>query len=116
MIKIDGEYYYMDLDALSECLESDDNLAEGTIKETETTTWYDEQNEMQSKEVKVIDRHKPKEVDGFKFQFLTQMIDLILHTDLEFDESTMKASFSKAPTNYLVAFNTLLKLKILKKL
>lgn len=116
MIKIDDEYYYIDLDALSTQLEKDDTLKEGTITETDTVTQYDADDVQISKEVTVSSRHKPKEVDAFKYQLIAQMIEILLHTELEFSQSKMKASISQAPANYIVAFNTLLKLNVLKKI
>lgn len=116
MIKIDKEYYYLDLDAMSDELEKDDSLKAGTMTNTETTVVYGGNNEIESKTIVTNEIPKPKEVDGFKYELLREMIAIVLNVEMEFDNSKMVSSFNEAPTNFIIAFNTLLKLDILKKI
>jgi hypothetical protein len=117
MIKVDGDYYFLDLDALSNELEQDGNLAEGTIKETEEITTMDGEGKPKEITVSVITKHKPKEIDGSKYELLRTMVEILLSVEFEYDEALMKSKdLQTAPMNYAIAFNTLLKLKILKKL
>lgn len=119
MIKIDKEYYYLDLDAMSDELEKDDSLKAGTMTNTETTVvkaGKAGKDEILSTTIVTNEIPKPKEVDGFKYELLREMIAIVLNTEMEFDNSKMVSSFNEAPTNFIIAFNTLLKLDILKKI
>lgn len=116
MIKIDKEYYYLDLDVMSDELEKDDSLKAGKITNTETTIVKNAEDEIISTTIIITDAHKPKEVDGLKFELLREMIAIVLNTELEYNTSKMVNSFVGAPSNFIIAFNTLLSLKILKKI
>jgi hypothetical protein len=117
MIKVDGEYYYLDLDALSHELEQDGNLAEGTIEEVEEVTTMNGEGKPIEFIKSVVKKHKPKEIDGSKYELLRTMVEILLSVELEYDDALMKPKdLQTAPMNYAIAFNTLLKLKILKKL
>lgn len=117
MIKVDGEYYYIDLDELSNELGKDDKLAEGVIEESEVIETLDHNGKVIESIVTTTKKHKPKEIDGFKYELLRTMVEILLGTEMEYDEGLMKhKSLDTASANYAMAFNTLLKLKILKKL
>jgi hypothetical protein len=119
MIRIGEDYYYLDLDKLSEVLypeNQDEALKEGVIIEKDIEYTKDTMAS-DRKDIKVTERHrdKPKEVDGLKYELVRAMLDVIMNVELEYDEVTKEpADLEKAPTNFVMSFNTLLKLEIIK--
>lgn len=117
MIKVDENYYYLDLDALGNELEKDFNLAEGSIIETEEIVTKDDKQAVVETITTTVSKHKPKEIDGFKYEILRSMIEMLMTIEMEYDDALMKhKKLSEYPPNYALAFNTLLKMKILKKI
>jgi hypothetical protein len=119
MIKIGDEFYYLDLDRLSEVLypeNQDEELKEGITIEKDIEYFQDTLDD-EKRELKVTERHrdKPREVDGLKYELVRAMLDVLMNVELEYNEVTESpADLEKAPTNFIISFNTLLKLKIIK--
>lgn len=116
MIKIDGDYYYIDLVSMDKGFEGDESLKAGIIEDTETTTETNGIGEVISTTTVVRKAHKPKEVDGFKYQTISLMLEIVLNDNIEYSDTTMKLSLDRASSSFAFAFNTLLKLQIIKKI
>lgn len=117
MIKIDDTYYYVDLEAISEVLEKDESLGAGYVEGEELVEFYDEEGKLTSTQRHSSRQFKPKEIDGNKAGMINAMVEVLLNEPLEFSQSNMKMTpLNQAPSNFILAFNSLLKLNILKKI
>ena len=114
MIKIGDLYYYIDLEAMSKQLELDDDKS-GVIIEKESVYTKDDTGQVLNLVETITEKHKPKEVDGFKYEVIRTMLEIVLSETLEFNQSTMKmVPLEQASSNFIMAFNTLTKLKIIQ--
>lgn len=116
MIIIQDEYYYIDFDAASEAV-SGTSFEEKYLDEVKTTEEFDKQDVLLSRTVETNRTFKPREVDGLKYGLLQEFISVVMNTELEFDDALKKhINIEQAPANYIIAFNSLLKLNVLKKI
>ena len=110
-LKIGGQNYFIDFANIEKVLSSNDtSFKGGMITETNTTVAYDEKNKAVSKEVQTKEFHKSKEVDGFRYNTIQMMIDILLTSE---DNESITGDLTKLPISFKLAFNTLIEYGIL---
>jgi len=110
-----GANYYIDFDELDEFLFVDIEGKE--VSETEVRTIYTKDGEPNGNEVTVKTSINEKEINGVRYEIITGMIQAILDArDGDDDDDLLgaKIALEKAPLAYKLAFNTLMKYKIIK--
>jgi hypothetical protein len=116
MIAIDGENYYIDVDALDKELNTDEALSAGYVENETKHESFDGEGASLGSSIETNKTHKPREVDGFKYEMYMTLISTVLHSHLEPEDRMMPLDLNGAPLNFTIAFNTLLFKKIIKKL
>ena len=112
-LKVGNQNYYLNFENIEKVLSSrSSGFKGGLIDEKETTENYDDKNKLVGKTVVTRNYHKSKEVDGFRYETLRNMIELLLTTEDENDMTNGK-DLVKQPINFKLAFNTLLEYGIL---
>lgn len=114
MILIGSESYYIDVDTLNDELNNDSELGAGFTEDSKTTTYKDDTGHVSGITLEVNKIHKPKEVDGFKYDLYMSMIRTVMEVPMEREDPGMPFNLNDAPINFTIAFNTLLYKKILK--
>lgn len=113
LLTVGGQNYFIDFANIEKVLSSGNSggFKGGMITETEINETYEEGKEMPSTKV-VITRtfHKSKEVDGFRYETIRNMIDILLTTE---DVEDLKGGLGSQPISFKIAFNTLIEYGIL---
>jgi hypothetical protein len=97
MFKIVGENYYIDIDAVDECVQFTEKVPVDDIEDDET----------QMKE--------EKQIHLVKYELIKSMIETVLTENEEVDE-TMAFKSSELTIPFKIAFNSLLVKSIIKKM
>lgn len=109
MIKINDDFYYLDLKNLNKEYKGyeDDGFV---VSDTETIT-YDEGGDITHREVNKVNKTTSN------YDTINLMLDIVLNSDYEYGlDDNNRNLIDKAPFNFTIAFNTLIKLKIIVKL
>ena len=114
MIKIDDEFYYVDFSVITEELEKDEDLGARKQETSEVHEEKDANGKVFGSKTITYFSEKPKEVDGLKYQMISNFLEIVLSEPNEFSEEKMKISLAKCSASFAIAFNTLLKLKVIK--
>ena len=110
-----GKDYYLDFDELDKFLFVD--IGGKEVSETEERIMFSDSGEETGKEVTVKTSVNEKEINGVRYEMITGMIQVILDArdgDDGDDLLGAKIALEKAPLAYKLAFNTLMKYKIIK--
>jgi hypothetical protein len=117
MILVNNEAYYIDMDVLDEMINGADSLAGGYIEESRTTLQYDENGELLGKTVEENKTYKPREMDGFKYGFYMNLIEIVTSYGIENEDKMLPSNdVESLPSNILLAFNTLMHKQIIKRI
>lgn len=110
-LKIGNENYYIDFKNIETVLSSSESgFKGGMITETKTTEGLDKDGKSNFKTINTKEYHKSKEVDGFRYETIRTMIDILLTTE---DTEDVRGSLEKQPLSFKLAFNTLIEYGIL---
>lgn len=110
-LKIGNQNYFIDFKNIDTVLSSSNSgYKGGMITETKTTTIMDENDKPKEKVVVSKEFYKSKEVDGFRYETIRTMIDILLTTE---DTEDVRGELSKLPISFKLAFNTLIEYGIL---
>jgi len=112
-----GTYYTIDFDALTKIVVTPMSEENKTIVETETTSYFDEEDE--ELQTQFITREYPRnqEFDLPKFEVLKFILSVVLEYHEETDSKLgMKRAVEEMPLNFKIAFNTLLQYGIIKEI
>lgn len=116
MIKLFGEYYYIDFEELDDFLLLDKD-AKDKVSTTKTTKVFDESAQMaNSKTVEVAEHIKHKEINAVKFELIRNFISDLGDEPNEEDYGLGSNNLTKTSVRFKLAFNTLLVYGILKKM
>jgi len=118
MIEIDGEFFYIDFQAIEDLLNlnNDKNPTGGLVDETETREVYGINNELISREVVTSRKYKSREVNSFRYEAIRNMVDLVMMESLGEPESDLPKADEDLDGKDLAfkfAFNTLIQYGIL---
>lgn len=114
MIDILGEEYYIDFEAIDDFLiikRDSDKLLDAEI-----TTFYDENDEVVSKQRIGTERDRPIEINTIKFELVKGFIDDLGYNEDDNDNDPMlgAVNIGKMSLRFKLAFNTLTNYGILK--
>jgi hypothetical protein len=117
MIKIGEEYYFLDLEKIADIVVNDESLKAGT--KTNITKEYLVNETKINSDIKVTEEiyDKPLEYNQPMYNTISYMIE-ILNSTAEDDDMSIGFEnwLSKKSFGYKLAYNTLIKLEILKKI
>jgi len=114
MIDFGGLIYYIDFKALDKAICSDDNWKARDVTDTELRKVYDENDKITGSEILEKTYYKGKEIDGPKYDIIRVCIEVIMDYNEELDTSLgADRALDKIPLSVKLAFNTLIKEKIL---
>lgn len=118
MISIGEKYFYFDIDRIDEVVGSDPSLKSKDVTETEVVKRFDSDGQLVGKEVVSKTYTKGKEIDGSKYETVRYMIEIVMNyaDDMTDDKLGFEHMFDNSPLSFKLAFNTLLRKKILKEL
>ena len=111
MFDIFDETYYIDFAIIDAFLGLDPNDEDENIIETQKTEVFNEEGKLLSTTMIETATHKPKEINGIRFELIRGFIDDISNVVLENGELTDIREMSIA---FKLAFNTLTAYGILK--
>lgn len=113
MFEIDGEYYYIDFMAVDKLLNLNNevNPTGGLVTETETKTVTDPDGKSHTEEV-TKNFYRSKEVDGFRYQTIQQMLEMIMIEPM--DDENKSGELHDRDFAFKISFNTLLIYGIIK--
>lgn len=110
LLTFGGQQYFIDFLNIDTVLSSGSaGLKGGLITETKTTTFKD----FEGKETTTVEEnevYKSKEVDGFRYETIREMISIILENNDEDDGIT---NLNSKSISFKLAFNTLIEYGIL---
>ena len=116
ILEFGGIAYYIDFDGLENILKPDEDLESGEIEESETKTTY-MQNGIEKTEITIKKYHKRKEIDVSKYETFRMLIEILLTYNEESDDTLgPERGLNSTPLPFKIAFNTLVKYKILREL
>jgi hypothetical protein len=116
ILEFGGIAYYLDFDGLENILKPDADLESGEIEESETKTTYI-QGGIEKTEVIIKKYHKGKEIDISKYETYRTLIEILLSYNEESDDTLgPERGLNSTPLPFKIAFNTLVKYKVLKEL
>ena len=116
MVKLFGEYYYIDFEELDDFLLLDKD-AEDIMLTTKTTTQYSgDSEELKNKSVEVSEHIKHKEINAVKFELVRNFITDLGDEEQEDDYGLGANNLQKTSVRFKLAFNTLMVYGILKKM
>ena len=113
MIEFGREKYYIDLNALEKAT-TIPKKSENVITKVNKKT-YDKNGAILQTEVVETEVPNSEEIDTIKFDLIRTCIDVLMDNTEELDSALgSEHALEKTDLNYQIAFNTLLKNKILK--
>lgn len=116
MIEFGGQHYYIDFDAIDNLIASDKSLIAQEIEEIEISETIKDVDGTPEKTTHTVTRRFPKgkEIDGSKYDIMNLMLQIIVGTPDEHDDTLGgDRALAKTTLNYKIAFNTLIKYGIL---
>ena len=118
MIEIAGKTYYIDFNAIEGVIGGKEEYKQSEIKESDVTTFYDEDGNVTGSQKNERVYNKPKEIDISKYELIRLFIEVLVSSeDMESDEKLGAAKvLREQPIPFKLAFNTLLFQGILKEL
>jgi uncharacterized protein (UPF0335 family) len=111
MFEIDGHPYFVNFVAIDKLLNLSNktNPTGGIVTESESVERFDNENKLVSKDVIKKDFYKSKEVDGFRYNAIQNMLEIVMMDDIGFDDEDDKpVNPAKKSQSFKLAFNTLL--------
>lgn len=113
MIEFGGEKHYIDLNALEKAIVIPKKTENVITKVTKTT--YNGEGIITQMEVVETESPNTDDIDTIKFDLIRTCIDVLMSDTEELDTALgSEHALEKTDLNYQIAFNTLLKNKILK--
>jgi len=114
MLKIGGEIFYVDLQAIDKLLVISNGDDDVKNVETEIEELFDDEGNLVSTKVLTLKRTKNKEIDAVKYDTINSMLSVVLDGSIEVDNALGFAHImNDMPFNWVLAFNTLLKYGVL---
>ena len=108
MIDVGGIIYHIDFEALDKLIAVDESLKAQDITETEIKEYFDKDGELLSTDKISKTYLKSKEIDGARYDCMGLMLQIIMNTDAEIDDTLgIDRGFAAMPLNWKIAFNTL---------
>lgn len=120
MLEFGGDIYILDFEALDKFLFVDDK--DKKTLEIEERDVYNNPNDLTKQTAKEVIRKEyinDKEINGIRYELITDMLNTIFSSSAGDDEEDLlgpERALSKTPLSYKMAFNTLIKYKIIKKI
>ena len=112
MIEFGGKYYMIDLDALDEIISKEESLKAQDIIETDVAQETVNGNLKTITTTRTIP--KGKEIDGAMYDTIRLMLEIVMTREDDMDDTLgLDRALDSMPFNYKIAFNTLIKYKIL---
>jgi hypothetical protein len=116
ILEFGGIAYYLDFDGLENILKPDADLESGEIEETESKVTYI-QGGVEKTEMIVKKYHKGKEIDISKYETYRTLLEILLSYNEESDDTLgLERGLNSTPLPFKIAFNTLVKYKVLREL
>lgn len=117
MIEFGGSVYYIDIDALEKAIKPNGVNLNDKIIEREEKMVLDKDNNVVNTEVTEVTRERGREIDGAKYEMFRLMIEILMDSTEETDDTTLGAerALEKTSLSYKIAFNTLYNYGILKE-
>jgi|688.fasta_scaffold2762401_1 hypothetical protein len=113
MIEFGGEKYYIDFNAVEKAILIPKKGEKLITKVTKTT--YNSDGQISQMEVVESESPNSDDIDTIKFDLIRTCIDVLMDNTEELDSALgSEHALEKTDLNYQIAFNTLLKNKILK--
>jgi len=113
MIEFGGDKYYIDLNAVEKVVTIPKTGEKLFSKVTKTI--YNEKGQITNMEVIESETPLPEDIDSIKLDLIRTCIDVLMDNTEELDSALgAENALEKTDLNYQIAFNTLLKNKILK--
>ena len=113
MIEFGGEKYYIDLNTLEKAIIIPKKNEKLITKVTKTI--YNGSGQISQMEVVESESPNTDEIDTVKFDLIRTCLDVLMDNTEELDTALgSEHALEKTDLNYQIAFNTLLKYKILK--
>jgi hypothetical protein len=113
MIEFGSEKYYIDFNAVERVITIPKKGEKVFSKVTKTT--YNNDGKISQMEVVETESPNSDDIDTIKFDLIRTCIDVLMDNTEELDSALGSAhALEKTDLNYQIAFNTLLKNKILK--
>jgi len=110
MIDLGGINYYIDFEALDALISTDKSLEAQQVTEVEKKEYTDENGKVMSADITTKTYPKSKEIDGARYDCMGMMLQIIMNTDIEIDDTLgVDRGFAAMPLNWKIAFNTLKK-------
>jgi hypothetical protein len=110
MIDLGGINYYIDFEALDKLISTDKSLEAQEVTETKTEETFGEDKKCYNTVVTTKVFPKSKEIDGARYDCMGMMLQIIMNTDIEIDDTLgLDRGFAAMPLNWKIAFNTLIK-------
>ena len=115
MVSIGGVSYYVDFNALDVAIKIEDKIGDkGDVNEQEIKEVFGEDDKQVSKIITTKVYPKGKEIDGARYDYVGLMLQIIMNTDTEIDDTLgIDRALDGMPLNWKIAFNTLTKYGIL---
>lgn len=108
MIDLGGVTYHVDFGVLDKLISTDESLKAQNVTETELKEYFDSNGKIVSSDKITKTYPKSKEIDGAIYDCIGLMLQIIMNTDAEIDETLgVDRGFSAMPLNWKIAFNTL---------
>lgn len=115
MIEVGGKIYQINFEALDKLITSDKSLDAQDVVETKVIKQLDESGNITSSSIISKTYPKGKEIDGARYDCVGIMIQVIMNTDAEIDDTLgIDRGLQAMPLNWKIAFNTLKKYNILE--
>jgi len=112
-LEIGGNKLFVDYDQLNTMLTTGDpSLKGGEVSESETEETFNAKGELIGKKVTTKKSIKAREVDGFRYQMLMEMLGTVMDIDGESD-SLGNISTDNFSVGQRIAYNTLIEYKVL---
>ena len=117
MIKIGGQHYFINFDAIETVVAGKEDFKEREITETEKKTFTNEEGKVYNIEESSRTYIRDKQYDASKYEILLMMIQVVMQNQDEIDDMMgIEATLAKLPIPFKIAFNTLLYYQVIKKL
>lgn len=111
LLSIGGNKYFLDFSNTQKILSSGDSgFKGGMVTETKTTKVLDSEGNVTSTVVETNEFYKSKEVDGFRYETIRTMVDILFS---EIDETDGALGLTNKSISFILAFNTLIEYGIL---
>lgn len=115
MVNIDGRYYFINFEMIDKVLNNgvgatDERIVSDTVVEVVKS----EHGTVVSEKITTTNTLKPREVNAFRYQVISAMLDEILHNAIDGEESEIpKLELDKLSIGAKLSFNTLLEYGIM---